>query len=179
MLGFGLTGWAQTVQYTIRYNLTLSRYEVYAKPSFSQSQYNWGSSQITIVTPSSLTNVAFSVVSTAAGGWTDNSQVYDVFGSDFHGVGSTGLKVDLVADQEVLLFHFVLASGQCIPGLRLFINGTDPGSIAPGMNGGDFSNTMYSSGDILGSNNLYIANYANTGTVCTACNLQAPILSKL
>jgi hypothetical protein len=178
MLGIGLPALAQTVEYTIRYNLTLSRYEVYARSSATAAQFNWGSSQVSIVTPASLTNAPFTVNSVAAGGWSDNSQIYDVFGSDFHGVGSTGLKVDLVANQETLLFHFTLPGGACVPGIRLFVNGVDPASSVPELKGGDFANTMYSANDILGSNNLYIQNYANTGTVCTACNLVAPTLSK-
>ncbi|MEZ0484676.1 hypothetical protein [Fibrella aquatica] len=174
----GIAQTTQSVEFTLRYNLTLSRYEVYARPTTSATQYNWGSSQVTVVTPSSLTNVAFAINSTAAGGWTDNSQAYDVQGLDFHGVGSTGLKVDLTANTETLLFWFVLPGGACLPGLRLFINGTDPDSSIAGMNGGDFANTMYSANDILGDSNLYVRNYANTGTVCTSCNLIAPTLSK-
>lgn len=178
LLGMAFTGMAQTVDYTLRYNISLSRYEVYARPNFTQTQYNWGSAQVTVVTPASLTNVAFSINSLAAGGWTDNSQVYGVQNADFHGIGSNGLKVDLISGQETLLFTFVLPGGVCLPGLRLFINGTDPNSSVAGMQGGDFSNTMYSANDILGGSNLYVQNYANTGTICTVCNLTAPVLSK-
>ncbi|GAB3022962.1 hypothetical protein [Spirosoma pulveris] len=178
LLGSALMGTAQTVDYTIRYNLTQTRYEVYARPNFTQPQYNWGSAQVTVVTPGSLANAAFTVTSVAAGGWTDNSDVFDVQSSDFHAIGSTGLKVNLTAGVETLLFTFTLPGGICLPGLRLFVNGTDPDSSAPGMMGGDFSNTMYSANDISGNSNLYVQNYANTGTVCTNCNLIAPTLSK-
>lgn len=178
MMSLCLTGIAQKVDYTLRYNIGPSQYEVYARPTFSQAQYNWGSSQVSIVTPASVANSAFTITSVAAGGWTDNSQVYSVQGSDFHGVGSNGLKVDLVANQETLLFTFLLPGGACVPGLRLFVNGSDPDSSVPGMAGGDFSNTMYSANDLLGGTNIYQLNYANTGTVCTLCNLIAPTLSK-
>lgn len=178
LLSLGVESLAQTVDYTIRYSISESRYEVYARPNFSQSQYLWGSSQVSIVVPATVANSAFNVSSAAAGGWVDNSQVYGVLGADFHGVGSNGVKVDLTKDVETLLFTFVLPGGACVPGLRLFVNGSDPDSSAPGMMGGDFSNTMYSANDILGANNLYIQNYANTGTVCTNCNLTAPTLSK-
>ncbi|MEZ0538336.1 hypothetical protein [Fibrella arboris] len=178
LLSLALTGLAQTVDYTLRYNIPLSRYEVYARPTFTQTQYNWGSAQVTVVTPSAVANVAFTINSVAAGGWTDNSQAYGVLGSDFHGVGSNGLKVDLTTGVETLLFTFVLPGGACLPGLRLFINGSDPDSSVAGMNGGDFANTMYSANDALGQTNLYLQNYANTGTTCTACNLTAPTLSK-
>ena len=178
LLSMGFAGLAQTVDYTLRYNIGLSRYEVYGRPNFTQAQYNWGSAQVSIVVPVVVANAAFAINSVAAGGWTDNSQVYGVLGSDFHGVGSNGLKVDLTAGQETLLFTFVLPGGACLPGLRLFVNGTDPDSSFPGMLGGDFANTLYSANDILGATNLYLQNYANTGTVCTACNLTAPTLSK-
>ncbi|MEZ0541289.1 hypothetical protein [Fibrella arboris] len=178
LLCLALSGLAQTVDYTLRYNIAQNRYEVYAKPNFTQTQYNWGSAQVSVVTPASLANMAFAINSVAAGGWTDNSQAYGVLGSDFHGVGSNGLKVDLTSGQETLLFTFVLPGGVCLPGLRLFVNGSDPDSGVAGMNGGDFANTMYSANDILGATNLYSQNYANTGTACTACNLTAPTLSK-
>lgn len=178
LLCLALSAMAQTVEYTLRYNIASSRYEVYGRPNFTQAQYNWGSAQVTVVTPSSLTNVAFSINSVAAGGWTDNSQAYEVLGSDFHGIGSTGLKVDLTAGLETLLFTFVLPGGACLPGLRLFVNGSDPDSGVAGMNGGDFANTMYSGNDALGQTNLYVQNYANSGTTCTTCNLTAPTLRK-
>jgi hypothetical protein len=179
LLGSGLTALAQnSVQYTLRYNLALSRYEVYVKPNFTQSQYNWGSSQVSVVAPASLTDATFSVVPVAGGGWSDNSPTYNVSGSDFHGIGSNGAKVNLTSGQETLLFHFTLSNNACVPGLRLFVNGSDPNSSAPGMNGGDYTNTMYTAEDINGNTNVYISNYANTGTLCTACNLTAPTLSK-
>ncbi|RYC68708.1 hypothetical protein EQG79_18895 [Spirosoma sordidisoli] len=178
MLGSALAGMAQTVDYTLRYNIPQARYEVYARPDFTQSQFNWGSSQVSVVTPSSLTNAAFTITSVSGGSWSDNSRVYEVEGSDFHGVGSVGDKVDLTSGVETLLFHFTLPGGVCLPGLRLYINGSDPDSSEPGMRGGDFTNTMYSANDILGENNLYFENYANTGTLCTNCNLTAPTLSK-
>ncbi|WP_170069471.1 hypothetical protein [Spirosoma pollinicola] len=178
LLSLALTGLAQTVEYTLRYNIALSRYEAYGRPNFTQSQYNWGSAQVSVVTPTSVANSAFTINSVAAGGWVDNSQIYGVQNLDFHAVGSNGLKVDLVSGQETLLFTFVLPGGVCTPGLRLFVNGSDPNSSAAGMQGGDFANTMYSANDILGGTNLYLQNYANTGTVCTTCNLTAPTLSK-
>jgi len=178
------TSVSATVEYTLRYNLTDSQYEVYARPTFATTptsntvNYNWGSSQVSVVVPASVADLPFNITSKAAGGWTDNSQTFGVLGSDFHGVGSNGLKVVLTNEQETLLFTFVLPGGACLPGLRLFVNGTDPDSSFPGMQGGDFANTMYSANDILGDTNLYVKNYANTGTTCTNCTLTAPTLSK-
>jgi hypothetical protein len=184
MMSLSLTGLAQTVDYTLRYSIPLSRYEVYARPTSTTTAsftFNWGSSQVSVVVPASVANSAFNVTSLEAGAWIDNSRVYAPSSapqSDFHGIGSTGNIIELTGGQEKLLFYFTLPGGSCVPGLRLFINGSDPDSSAPGMQGGDFSNTMYSANDILGANNLYIQNYANTGTVCTLCNLTAPTLSK-
>jgi hypothetical protein len=177
VLGLGLPALAQTnsVQYTLRYNLASSRYEVYVKPNFTASQYNWGTSQVSVVTPASLADVPFTVTPAVGSNWSDNSQVFNNSGADFHGVGSNGYKVNLTAGQETLLFSFVLDGGACVAGLRLFVNGTDPNST---VLVGDFSNTMYSADDINGDTNVYISNYANTGTLCTACNLTAPTLSK-
>ena len=182
LLSAALTGFSQatvSVEYTLRYNLFQSRYEVYARPNASQTNFSWGSSQITVVTPSSFTDVAISSVTTVAGGpWGDLSQAYNVQGSDFHGFASNGTPVTLQAGVETLLFTFTLPGGACLPGLRLYVNGSDPTSSAPGMNGGDFANTLYSANDALSASNLYVGNYANTGTFCTACNLSAPTLTK-
>ncbi|HOY18099.1 MAG TPA: hypothetical protein PLC89_12410, partial [Haliscomenobacter sp.] len=42
---------AQNLQLTVRYNLALARYEVYALPSASNATFFWGPSQISIVVP--------------------------------------------------------------------------------------------------------------------------------
>lgn len=177
-LGVTLSSYAQNnVDLTLRYNLAQSRYEVYARPNFSQTDFLWGSSQITVVTPASLTNVAFSVSSLDAGGWDDSSPLYAPAAApayDFHGIGSSGKKANLVANQELLLFTFTLPGNACLPGLRLFVNGSDPSSNPTTMPG-DFTNVIYAAGVVA---SFYNTNYANTGTTCTACNLVAPTLSK-
>lgn len=165
------------IDLTLRYNLTQSRYEVYARPNFTQANFLWGSAQITVVTPASLANTPFSVSSLEAGGWDDSSPVYAPTAapsSDFHGIGTAGKKTNLVANQELLLFTFALAGNACIPGLRLFVNGSDPASNPTTMPG-DFANVIYAAGV---TTSFYEVNYANTGTTCTACNLVAPSLSK-
>ncbi len=165
------------VDLTLRYNIAQSRYEVYAKPTFSQVDFLWGSSQISVVTPGSVANAAFVVASYDGGGWDDNSPVFAPTAApslDFHGIGSSGKKITLVANQEKLLFSFSLPGGACVNGLRLFVNGSDPASNAITMPG-DFANVIYAAGV---STTYYRANYANTGTTCTACNLTAPSLSK-
>jgi hypothetical protein len=177
LMSTGLVSMAQNkIDLTLRYNSSLSRYEVYAKPNFSQANFLWGASQIAIVTPSSVTDAPFNLTSVAAGQWQDNSQVYAPSAaatSDFHGIGSLGAATNLSSGQEALLFHFTLPGGTCVNGLRLFVNGTDPNSAAAGMNGGDFGNSI--------TNNtaaeVYGVNYANTGSQCSACSLVAPTLN--
>jgi len=167
------------IDLTLRYNLAQSRYEVYARPSFSQTDYLWGSSQVSIVAPSSVANAAFAVTSYEGGGWDDNSQIYAPLAAstlDFHGIGSPGKKITLIAGQEKMLFSFTLPGNTCANGLRLFVNGSDPASNAATMPG-DFTNVVY----VAAANNttsVYRANYANTGTTCSACALVAPSLSK-
>ncbi|MCY7358856.1 MAG: hypothetical protein LH609_15635 [Rudanella sp.] len=175
-----LTSKAQNqLDLTLRYNIAQSRYEVYARPNFSQVDYLWGSSQVSVVTPASLANAAFAITSYEGGGWDDNSQLYGpsaASGSDFHGIGSPGKKITLVSGQEKLLFSFTLPGGVCVNGLRLFVNGSDPGSNPTAMPG-DFTNVVYVAA-VNNTTSVYRANYANTGTTCTACNLVAPSLSK-
>lgn len=164
------------IDLTLRYSIALSRYEVYAKPNFSQTNFLWGASQVSVVTPSSVSNAAFNIVSSAAGQWQDNSQVYSpsaASSSDFHGIGSLGAAVNLTTGQETLLFYFTLPNNQCVDGLRLFVNTSDPNSAAGGMNGGDFSNSITNSLAV----EIYGANYANTGTQCSSCSLVAPTLN--
>jgi hypothetical protein len=182
-IGLTLQGYSQNViDLTLRYSVALSRYEVYARPTFTQAQYNWGSSQITVVTPAaSVSDSPFTVTSFFGGGWDDASQVYaplSAVGSDFHGISSQGKKVDLVANQELLLFAFTLPLSTCVSGLRLFVNGTDPNSGAAGMRGGDFTNVIYTTSVSQSQINVFQMVYANSGTNCTACNLVAPSLSK-
>jgi uncharacterized protein YjdB len=62
---------------------------------------------------------------------------------------------DLTSGDSIKLFSFTVESyAACGTGVRLYENGTDPGSGDPGMGGGDFSNG-YTIGDI---DQLYNAN---------------------
>lgn len=173
-----INGYAQnSIDLTLRYNIAQSRYEVYAKPNFTQANFLWGSSQITVVTPASVTDASFTVSPLVAGSWSDSSPTYAPLaapGSDFHGIGSNGQATSLTANQEILLFTFTLPGNTCVAGLRLFVNGSDPASNAVTMPG-DYTNVIYGGGVLT---SYYNANYANTGTICTVCNLIAPTLSK-
>ncbi len=155
---------SQDIDLTIRYSAVNSRYEVYARPTFTQTNFTWGPSQITVVTPNMVPDVQLTSTNYAAGAWGDNSTIYTPSAqpqNDFHGFESSGALVNLVANQEVLLFAFTLPTG-CVPGVRLFNNGVDPNSSAPGMGGGDFWNTI-DNGNIT---DVYNINYDNAGTVC-------------
>jgi hypothetical protein len=155
----------QNIQLTLRYNIPQARYEVYARPDASNPSFTWGSSQISVVTPASVPDMALVVTSVNAGSWIDNSRIYAPAAqaaNDFHGVGSSEAPVNLVANTEILIFHFTLPGGGCTDGLRLFINGSDPNSAATGMGGGDFTNYIVD-GNLT---NVYTTNYNNSGTSC-------------
>jgi hypothetical protein len=176
LVGTALFGQAPYLQLTLRYNPTLTRYEVYALPDATQSVFNWGPSQISIVAPAAVPDAAFTVTLVAGGAWLDNSQVYAPSvdpAHDFHGVGSLGAITSLVQGVEKLIFHFTLPGGGCTSGLRLFINDVDPNSSAAGMNGGDFSNTIFAivTGVPMGYE-AYIGNYNNGGTSCAPLPLE-------
>lgn len=164
------------LQLTVRYNPTFTRYEVFALPNASQSVFNWGPSQISIVLPASVPDEALTIVSAAGGSWQDNSRIYApsaLPGKDFHGIGSLGATTSLIQNVEKLIFYFTLPGGGCTPGVRLFINNVDPGSSAPGMNGGDFANTIFAivSG-VPDGYEAYTGNYNNTGTICSSVPLE-------
>ncbi|MFN3851962.1 MAG: hypothetical protein ACK4NY_21170 [Spirosomataceae bacterium] len=174
----GLYASAQgTIQLTVRWNTTANRYEVFARPSFTLNNFNWGPSQISVVVPNSAPDASFTITSIAAGAWSDNSKVYAppaLSTSDFHGVESNGAPINLTANTESLIFAFTFPDGQCRDGIRLFVNNVDPGSSAAGMSGGDFRNSI--SNALL--EDVYLSNYNNTGTLCNPCIIVAPELIK-
>ncbi|MGH1434589.1 MAG: hypothetical protein ACRBG0_09035, partial [Lewinella sp.] len=160
---------AQDLEFTLRYDLGNERYEVYVRPTADVANFFWGPSQISIVAPASVADVPFVVTSVAAGAWIDNSQVYAPAadpGSDFHGVGSLGASTVLTAGQETLIFYFELPGEECVPGFRLFVNGSDPDSNAPGMMNSDYFNTIFGGPQGGTPAERYIGNYDNLGVAC-------------
>ena len=154
----------QEIDLTLKYNSSLNRYEVYARPSFTQNNFTWGPSQISIVTPSNLADSPLTILSNQAGNWGDNSVIYSPSAqpqNDFHGVESGGALINLTSGVETLIFSFVLPDG-CVSGLRLFNNGIDPDSSQAGMFGGDFSNTI-DNGMIT---DVFNTTYNNNGSSC-------------
>jgi hypothetical protein len=161
---------AQNLEFSIRYNLMESRYDVYALPEESNTSFFWGPSQISVVVPVTVADSPFSVTSITGGAWQDNSDVYSPAvtpGFDYHGIGSLGASTPLQAGVELLIFHFTMPGANCVPGVRLYINGSDPNSGADGMQGGDFSNTIFGVGS-SGGGEYYVGNYDNNGTNCDA-----------
>jgi len=162
---------APNLELTLRYNNTLNRYEVYARPDATRANFFWGPSQISVVAPTAVPDAPFLVTSIAAGAWQDNSLIYAPTidpANDYHGIGSLGAPINFTAGVETLIFHFVIQGGGCYSGLRLFINGSDPDSSQPGMGGGDFSNTVFGIvlPEVPGGYEAYTGNYDNGGTIC-------------
>lgn len=135
---------------SLKYDANFERYEVFVKPNFSQKKFIWGPSQISLVVPSSVLIEKIQIRNVDGGVWEDNSVVIapevmpDV---SFHGISSGGDKVELVENNESILFYFSLPKEVNPASVRLFDNKLDPKSHQKGMLGGDFRNTIV---DILG-----------------------------
>ncbi len=129
----------------VKYDSAFERYEVYAKPNFSQKNFTWGPSQITLVIPSNILIEKIQIRNVDGGTWEDNSVVIapEVMPHvSFHGISSGGDKVDMIENYESLLFYFSLPKGLNPDLVRLFDNQNDPVSTDVGMLGGDFRNTI-------------------------------------
>ncbi|MCR9103260.1 MAG: HYR domain-containing protein, partial [bacterium] len=153
------------------------RYELYALPD-QTGTVGIGPSQISVVAPAITPDAPFNVTSVAAGSWLDNTQNFGPAaapGSDFHALGSLGAPVDFTAGVEELILFFTIPGG-CIDGLRLYINGSDPISIDPGLAGQDYTNIIDAIAPfpvIPGSSgfyNAYVGNFDNAGTSCSTLN---------
>lgn len=130
---------------TTKYDKEFDRYEVYVKPNFSQKNFTWGPSQISVVLPSNVLVDKLQIRNVDGGTWEDNSviQAPEVTPDlSYHGVTSAGNKVDLVEGYESILFYFTLSKNVNSEKVRVFDNETDPKSVAAGMMGGDFRNTI-------------------------------------
>ncbi|RYY51889.1 MAG: hypothetical protein EOO09_22700, partial [Chitinophagaceae bacterium] len=156
----------QQIDLTLKYIPANNVYEVYARPDFSQNNFFLaGGSQISVLVPASVANNGISVASVNGGPWADNSQIYAPAADasrDYHGIATNGSQVNFTAGTELLLFRFSV-SGNCVPGVRLYNNGSDPGSSAPGLNGADFANYL---SNVFDLQDYYGTNYNNGGTTC-------------
>jgi hypothetical protein len=116
------------------YNPLDCRYEVYATPSNSASSFNMGGSQIVIAVPHNMianynprrsafviTTVAPITNSWVITAWADTDLIQSYAGSfDYYAVDNNGGPLgSLVANQDILLFHFKLGNN-CFDGIRLW-----------------------------------------------------------
>lgn len=127
----------------LKYNTEADRYEVYAEANFTDEHFLLGASQISVVVPKSVADGSLNIVSATAH-WTDYSNVYAPTAApshDFHGINTMGKSIEVQPNTPVMLFAFSLKGGYA-DGVRLFVNGDDPGSKQAGMMGGDFANTL-------------------------------------
>jgi len=162
-LAFGFFySYAQNADFTLRYNSENSQYEVYVKADVDFPKFFvGGGSQISIVLPAEIENQRLLVETVEGGPWLDNSQLYapDACKScDFHGIASNGSLIDLIKDEEKLLFTFSVPSVEDQKSIRLFDNNQDPQSNDQGMAGGDFNNYFACA---LTLKNAYRKNYGN------------------
>lgn len=161
---------AQSIDFTIRYNSTSDRYEVYGRATSSIGSFNTSGSQITVVLPAIAGDEFLSVINVNGGPWGDATQNYSPAAqpeNDFHSISTVGSSISFpAAGTEVLLFTFTLPS--CIDGARLFINGSDAGPTEPGMNGEDYS--IYFNDGFTGTDYTGIT-YDNSSSGCSVLPL--------
>ncbi len=146
------------VELTITQNDESGRFEVYAKPNFSKRNFFLGTSQISILVPKTVSDEKLRIYNSDGGTWEDNSNIYSPEANknvDFHGVVSMGAKTDFSEGVETLLFSFDLPKDVKISDVSLFENGKDANSAAPGMKGGDFSNSI----NTASLEEIYVKNY--------------------
>lgn len=152
------------LELTLKYNSQSGKYEVYAKPNFSQRNFLLGPSQITMVFPSAVADEKLRIQNSDGGTWEDNSVVFSPAvtpTSDYHGITTMGAKTDFIEGVETMLFSFLLSANINPTEVKLFENEKDPKSSAPGMKGGDFSNTINSAL----AEEYYLGNYKDLKVV--------------
>jgi hypothetical protein len=152
------------INYTLRYNSALSRYELYAKP-------NWTSANMptdchaTIVVPASLPNSRLQNVlpGANAGGAGASDVAYaptEDPAHDFHYTTFIINSASYVAGQELFCMSFTLPVGSpaaCMTGVRLYNNVSDPVNSPGGdINSGDFKNYY---ADVMSGADYYGSNY--------------------
>lgn len=130
---------------TVKYDAEFDRYEVYVKPNFTQRNFTWGPSQVSLVLPSNVLIDKLKISNVDGGTWEDNSivQAPEVTPDfSYHGVITGGSKTDLTEGHESVLFYFSLPKKIDSQKIRVFDNESDPKSISKGMMGGDFRNSI-------------------------------------
>jgi hypothetical protein len=149
------SGQVAHVQYEIVYNAS-GQYEAHAHVTGGSLVYPATipfPSKFTVVVPASVNNQPFPVVQSVTPpgmAWSQNNSVYGPAASpsnDFHsftiiGGGANNAYPVFTDGTDILLFKFTVPNSGYLSDLRCFINGTDPNSAQPGMNGIDFNQSF-------------------------------------
>ncbi len=166
---------AQQVNIRLQFNETSNLYEVHAIPDFDNDIYFvGGGSQISVLLPQDLADVALQINSVNGGVWTDNSKVFapvDNHIYDFHGIATNGGMVNFEIANPLLLFTFELPEGICRSDVRLYENISDINDKAAGMNNSDFKNFFANVFEPFKNN--YAINEHVLNTACAA----APVIN--
>lgn len=188
-----------SVKYQIRFNPTNCRYDCYliivsgtATTASQRLQFN---AQYSIVVPTGSSiavaqnfmplNNNQTYTGTVPLKWQLSSSVIAPAAepqSDFHSITPTlspsSFYNNLAPGDSIRLFSLTISpTTSCASGIRIFRNGIDPGSGAPGMDGGDFSNgfTMGSPSQLYSGNAPQVYPTGPTLSASTACSLGVEI----
>lgn len=162
------------IQLKVEWNIEKSRYEVFAVSQTAMSNLSLKDAQISVVVPWTAVNQKLLVTSQAGGTWSEALNLYSPGATpekDYHAIKTSGGTINLVANNELMLFSFKFSNGECLAGVRLYNNGADPTAGAVGFGLNNFSNSILSSTNIQ----MYQVNYSNSGTMCSEC----PVVFKL
>ena len=153
---FSMESFAQNIEYELVYNTATCYYEAHAHVVGTNRVFPNTipfPSQYTIVVPNTVAAVPMSVtehVNPPGKTWNNSNNAYAPSANpanDYHtfttdgGSGSNAYSSFVVGD-DIHLFSFTLPPGSCGSGIRLYINGTDPDSNAPGMMGIDHTQSF-------------------------------------
>ncbi len=153
---FSIESFAQNIEYELVYNTTTCYYEAHAHVVGTDRLYPNTipfPSQYTIVVPNTVASVPMTVtenVNPPGKTWNNSNNAYAPSANpanDYHTFttdGGSGVNAytSFTVGDDIHLFSFILPPGSCGSGIRLYINGTDPDSNAPGMMGIDHTQSF-------------------------------------
>jgi hypothetical protein len=154
-----VSGQVSQVQYDIVYNPASGLYEAHAYVVGASLDFPSTipfPSKFSVVVPSAISNQPFAVVQSVNPPglqWSQNNSIYAPAAAtdvDFHaftmaGGGGGNAYTTFTVGTDILLFKFSIPYTGYLAGMRCFINGSDPNSSAPGMQGIDFSQSFKTS----------------------------------
>lgn len=177
----GQTGPAShPVRTELRYNNNTCLYEVWAHVQsglrlvvpFNIPQ----PSKLTVILPTGTVSGSITNVTThnpPGLTWTNSNRVdnpgalpgYDLRAFTIPGGGAANGYPNFEGGQSFILFTFPLDMDNCTEGLRMYVNGSDPNSAAPGMLGLDLTNSLKTAHPLYPQAvEQYEGNVNNTGT---------------